>query len=315
MGWVWVYEKGKRPRESSTERQGFEKGYFGFVKRDGTLDESFENKLAELESRCNDALVSAKSRLCDLNSRSFRQSLAFYIGLLFARSTVRRKFSAGNWARMQEPFAKLEFNDEYVQDLAAHFSEANGELVTPETIREMIRKQAASFVEKQNTGNTFIQDLLFHAETMQQELLPRPWHVLEAPDGSEFATSDNPTVTFIKIREDLWNPGHGFRKPNVIIAFPLASSACLTIGGSGPDFQPVDVATVLRMNEVVVSCCDRFVYSKTLSGGAQKLMDTMGGWSVPGKTAFLGEPVGTEKIEEHLRKTMGIRRGAANGGR
>jgi hypothetical protein len=174
-GWVWVYAKGKKARESATTAQGFENGYFAYVKRDGSIDKSFEHKLAVLEGRCNDALVCARSRLCDLTSRSFRQSLSFYIGLLFARSTTRRKFSAGNWARMQEHFAQLEFNDEYVQDMAAQFSETNGELVTPETIREMIRTQAASCVEKQNTGNTFIQDLLFHAETMQSELLPRPW--------------------------------------------------------------------------------------------------------------------------------------------
>jgi hypothetical protein len=31
----------------------------------------------------------------------------------------------------------------------------------------------------------------------------------------------------------------------------------------------------------------------------------------PGKTAFIGEMPGTEKIEEHLRKTMGIKRRAA----
>lgn len=133
--------------------------------------------------------------------------------------------------------------------------------------------------------------------------------VLEAPEGSEFVTPDNPIVTFIKFKEDVWSPGHGFRKPGVIVAFPLSPSACLTIGDSGAEFQPVNAACVMRTNEVVVSCCDRFVYVKTQqSSEVHKLMDTVGGWSVPGKTAFLGEPVGTEKIEEHLRRTMGIKR-------
>jgi hypothetical protein len=65
------------------------------------------------------------------------------------------------------------------------------------------------------------------------------------------------------------------------------------------------------MNEVVVSCSDRFVYSKTKSQEISNMVDTIGGWSVPGKTAFIGEMPGTEKIEEHLRKTMGIKRRAA----
>jgi hypothetical protein len=313
-GNVWVYEKNKAPRPSSTKAQGYENGYFAFVHPDGKQDESFETQLAELENRCNDELVCAKSRLFDLNFLIHRTTLAFYMGLLFARSTSRRKFSAGNWAKMQQPFAQLEFNEEYVLDTAAHFSEATGEVVTPDQIRQMIRRQAASFSEKNTTGNTFIKDLLFHAETLKTELVPRPWQVFEAPTGTEFVTSDNPVVTFLKLREDLWNPGHGFRKPGVVVAFPLASTACLTIGIQGPDFQEVDAATVKRMNEVVVSCSDRFVYSKTKSQEIAEMVNTIGGWSVPGKTAFLGQMPGTEKIEEHLRKTMGIKRRRASSG-
>ena len=47
------------------------------------------------------------------------------------------------------------------------------------------------------------------------------------------------------------------------------------------------------------------------------MANTVGSLSVPGKTAFLGETPGTEKIEEHLRKTMGIKRrpAAASGGK
>ncbi len=71
---------------------------------------------------------------------------------------------------MQEPFSKLEFNEEYVRDTAAHFTERSGVEFTLEDVREMIRRQAASFVEEKNTGNTFIKDLLFHAEALKAEL-------------------------------------------------------------------------------------------------------------------------------------------------
>jgi hypothetical protein len=314
-GNVWVYEKGRLPRPSSTKAQGYENGYFAFVHPNGTRDESFETQLAELEARCNDELFCAKSPLFDLRSLIHRTTLAFYIGLLFARSTSRRKFSAGNWAKMQEPFSQLEFNDEYVQDTAAHFTERSGEMVTPEQVRQMIRVQTASFREKEMTGNTFIKDLLFHAETLKAELVPRMWQVWEAPIGVEFVTSDNPVVTFVRLKEDLWHPGHGTRRPGVVVALPLASTACLTVGFAGdPEFKQVEAATVKRMNEVVVSCSDRFAYSKTKSQEISDMVDTIGGWSVPGKTAFIGEMAGTEKIEEHLRKTMGIKRRRASSG-
>jgi Protein of unknown function (DUF4238) len=312
-GNVWVYEKNKPSRPSSTKAQGYENAYFAFVRPDGTTDESFESYVAKLEDRCNDALVCAKSELYDLTSLAHRNELASYVGLLFARSTSRRKFSAENWAKLQQPYGQLEFNEEYVQDAAAHYSETTGVTIGPEKIRELIRNQAASFATKKLTGNTFVENLLFHAETLKAELLQRPWQVLKPADDAEFVTSDNPVITFIKLREDLWHPGHGFRKPGVIVAFPLASTACLTVGVAGRDCQTVDAATVKRMNELIVSCCDRFVYSKTKSQEITDMVNNFGGWSVPGKTAFVGEMPGTEKIEEFLRQKMGIKKRAASG--
>jgi hypothetical protein len=125
-------------------------------------------------------------------------------------------------------------------------------------------------------------------------------------------SSDNPVVTFIRLKEDLWHPGHGVRKPGVVVAFPLAPTACLAVGIEGREFQSVDAATVTRMNEIVVSCSDKFVYSKTRSEEIQKLVDTMGGWSIPGKTAFIGQYPDTEQIEEYLRKKMGIQKRKAS---
>jgi hypothetical protein len=308
-GKVWTYEKGKEPQLRATDSQGYENGYFAFVRADGTLDESFETKLATLEERCNDELVCAKSKLFDLSVPIHRTTLAFYMGLLFARSTSRRKFSAGNWERLREPFSQLEFNEEYVRDTAAHFSELSGQLVTPDYIRQRIRNQAATFSQKEVTGNSFIEEILFHAEIMKTELVPRVWQVWEAPTGTEFVTSDNPIVTFLRLKEDAWHPGHGFRKPGVVVAFPLAPMACLTVGvADHPEFQKVDAATVTRLNDIVVRCSDRFVYSKTFSEEIKRMVNEVGRTSVPGETAFVGVYPDAQGVEEHLRKTIGIRR-------
>lgn len=307
-GKVWTYEKGKVPQLRGTDAQGYENGYFAFVQPDGKLDESFEAKLAELEARCNDTLVCAKSKLFDLSLLIHRTTLAFYMGLLFARSTSRRKFSAGNFAKIQGPFAQLEFNEDYVRDTATHFSEATGETVTADGIRQLIRNQAARFSTKEEINNSFIQDLLIHAETLKTELVPKAWQVWEAPSGSEFVTSDNPVVTFIRLAEDLWHPGHGYRKPNVAVAFPLAPTACLTVGITGPDSLKVDAAKVTRVNEIVIRSCDRFVYSKTRSQEIVQMVNNCAGTSVPGENAFVGVFPDEKRIEEHLRRSMGIRR-------
>ena len=306
-GEVWTYEKGKPTHPRSTRSQGYQNGYFAYFKEDGTADESFETRLAELEDRYNDALVCAKSQFYDLNSLAHRNHLGFYIGMLFARSTVRRKFSESNWAKLQTPFAQLESDENYLHDAAAHYSEVLGEDVTIENIANVIRRVAATFTDKKLTGNSFIKDLLFHAEMLKGEIVPRPWQVLKAPTGAEFITSDNPVITFIKLKEDLWHPGHGFRKTGVVIAFPLAPSACLTIGIEGREYEEVDAATVMRMNDLVVRCCDRFVYSRALSKEIEGMVNAVSRTSVPGETAFIGAFPGTEQIQQYLRKRIGIK--------
>lgn len=306
-GYVWTYEKGKPTHPRSTRSQGYQNGYFAYFKEDGTADESFESRLAVLEDRCSEVLVSAKSQLFDLSSLGYKNQLGFYIGMLFARSTARRKFSESNWAKLQTPFAQLESDENYLRDAAAHYGEVLGEDVTIENIANAIRRVAATFTDKKLTGNSFIKDLLFHAEMLKSEVVPRPWQVLKAPTGTEFITSDNPVITFIKLKEDLWHPGHGFRKPGVVIAFPLAPSACLTIGIKGREFEEVDGAAVMRMNDLVVRCCDSFVYSRTLSKEVEGMVNAVSRTSVPGETAFIGALPGTEQIQQYLRKQIGIK--------
>jgi len=209
---------------------------------------------------------------------------------------------------MRGPFAQLEFNETYLQDTAAHYSEVTGEKVTADDIRQLIHNQVARFSKKEEMSNSFIQELLFHAETLKTELVPKAWQVWEAPAGSEFVTSDNPVVTFVRLAEDLWHPGHGYRKPNVVVAFPLAPTACLTVGIGGPDFLQVDSAKVSRVNEIVIRSCDRFLYSRTYNQEIEQIVNDCARTSVPGENAFVGAFPDEKQIEEHLRKTLGIRR-------
>ena len=91
-GRLWVYEKGKDSDERSTSVQGFENGYFGYVRPDGSLEESFETELAKLESECDEVLVCAKFETFHWPPGS-REKIARYAGLLFSRATQARSFN------------------------------------------------------------------------------------------------------------------------------------------------------------------------------------------------------------------------------
>jgi hypothetical protein len=80
------------------------------------------------------------------------------------------------------------------------------------------------------------------------------WHVLEAPKGSAFVTSDNPFV----------NLGRGFLMPNTFKIFPLAKNKALLIGhrqNASLAYQKVDAKLVRRLNKDITQHSDRYVFS------------------------------------------------------
>jgi hypothetical protein len=237
--------------------------------------------------------------------------LANYARMLFQRSTVRRKFSARNWSKLEGPYTSLASNQDYLRDVAEHYTELTGQAFTSEQIAEMIRKQSAMFADENHTRSTFVKDLRMHIEICKQEMLKKSWQVWHAPEDTEFVTSDNPVVTFLRFftqHEQIWHPGYGFGTKNVVIAVPLAPTACLVM--TDVPFRDsrarVDADTVRRMNEMLIRSCDRFVYSRTESLKIAEMVDHFGGTSIPGETAFLGRPIDQTLVENHLRRTMGI---------
>ena len=77
-GRICVYEKGRQPHQRSTSVQGAEKGYFGFVRPNGSLEESLEKDLADREEECGEVLACARSELFDWTSAASRNKLACY---------------------------------------------------------------------------------------------------------------------------------------------------------------------------------------------------------------------------------------------
>lgn len=195
-GRVWVYEKERPPQLRSTRSQGRENGYFQIIRDDGKKDEFTETALAEFEDECLGALVSAKFALCDLALVYVK--LASYAGMMFQRSTVRRKFSARNWSKLEGPYTSLASNQEYLQDVAVHYTDLTGQTFTSQQIAELILKQSAIFTDINYTRSTFVKDLWMHIDICKQEMLKKSWQVWHAPQEVEFVTSDNPVVTFLR---------------------------------------------------------------------------------------------------------------------
>ncbi|VVB53005.1 Uncharacterised protein [uncultured archaeon] len=306
-----VYQKNKRPRISSTERQGFENGYFGPIRDDGKIDTdseiSLEQSLRDIEKRSQEMLVCARSPVADLTSNQNRNKLAFYMGLLFARATSRQRFSRGNSAKLKVTLEELMQNEAFVRDLADFYNNKRGVPTTREEAIESLRSQADSLVDRKSVHNAFIRDLQTHANQCGSLLFEKSWQVWAAPQGVGFITSDNPIVSFVELQPGLWHPGYGFGRPNAIVAFPLCSSACLMMGITGPEYRDVTVDDVIRVNETVIRCSHKFVYSRTHDDQLNTLIQQIGGTCIAGVNAFVGQFPNSTTLEDYLRKKLGMR--------
>jgi len=141
--------------------------------------------------------------------------------------------------------------------------------------------------------NNFVEDLIDSVEIIKGFLLQKPWQLWNAPPGTEFVTSDNPLISFLPLNNGELNPGHGFRKPEVVAAFPLAPHVCVGMGPTsfrGPESITLDAARVGKINETIIRLCERFVYARTCDDGLRRLTDKYGNTAKYGETAFL--PVG-----------------------
>ena len=305
-GRVWVYQKDHESDERATTVQGFERGYFGFVRPDGTLDESLETRLAKVEGDCQDTLVSARSALFDLRSASRRNTLALYAAMLFCRATQRRKHNEKNWTKVRTQFDALLNDNAFIAELCRDFTNKHRAELTPERLTKVLTKVCEGLNLPSATRNSFVEELFDSAEPIKELLLKKPWQIWRAPDGVEFVTSDNPLVTFMPYENGLLNPGHGFRKDGVVAAFPLAPNACLAMGVPGSESVVLDTEAVTRVNEVVVQLCDRFVYSKTFSEDIHNLVDELGGNKKYGESAFVPLGIVVPTVKDFLRQYLGL---------
>jgi hypothetical protein len=145
-GRLWVYQKGKKPQQRATSVQGKENGYFGFIRPDGSLEESFETVLAGRENECNEVLACAKSDLFHWPPGSC-DKLAFYAALVHARATQRRDFSERNRKNVITQLRAASSDENLLKEIADALGRHFGEPVAVSYIRKGFRNMGGEGAE------------------------------------------------------------------------------------------------------------------------------------------------------------------------
>jgi hypothetical protein len=305
-GRIWVYEKTKKPDERATRVQGRENGYFSYTEEDGSLNESFEQHLADLEGQCNDVLVAAKSDLFHWPPGAV-DKLAFYATLLYSRATQRCDFSGQIDSSTHTEVERAAGDDEFLEKLVNDANSVVGRnLLTKDIIRRSITRVLVEAKTASARKKYFLSSLIYNTEYISAILRQKSVQVWHAIEGCEFVTSDNPLVTFFPLPNGEFHPGYGFGKNGVVAAFPLASRACITWGVPGGRSRTVGADIVAKVNETMIRLSDRYVYSKTRSEIVRERVNEYGGSVRYGKNALM--PVGLKppSVRQFIRRRFGL---------
>ena len=157
--YVWLYEKGKKIETRWIHRAGRLPGYFAVSLPDGTVEESFETKLAVLEHDCDDVLVSARSDLFYCSEKS-RRKLAFYAALLHSRATQRRDWANKSWLDIHDQLDKVLDDEQYVHALVEHFTTRHNRKFSKAGVRRDIKRLINKHTSAEGVRNYFVEQVL-----------------------------------------------------------------------------------------------------------------------------------------------------------
>lgn len=289
-GRIWVYERGKELNDRATTVQGKENGYFGYYRPDGTLEESFETLLAGFEQECDDLLVCAKFDTFNWQHGS-REKLALYAALLYSRARQRRTHAELQWSKILAELREAANDHLLIKEIADVVARKINLPASENAVRNAIANYIAQSGTPHGTKNSFLSGLIESTHLIANFLLEKtPWRILRPAKSSEFITTDNPLISFVPLPNGLLHPGYGFRKQIADAIFPLAPDACLLMGNAWNVPRHLDSTMTTRVNEALITICDKYTYSKASSLEVDELVQKYGGTCRYGESAFV--PVG-----------------------
>src|ERR1039458_7125359 len=226
-GHLWVYQQNSVPRRGTSKSEGAENGYFAYPLPSGSLNESLEGVLAQIEDRFANILVGLSiGRFAPTLAN--RRVTAEYVGLMFARS--RGRLAGTKWvlAKVSTLMSQLD-QDGFLDEIATAATKRYKAVVTRDQIAQVIKNLAERNLTPVETKRAFLSDLLFNAGLIANSIIELPWQVWLSTGATEFVTSDTPVSTAVFGGGRLM-PGVGFGVRGALGFFPLSPQACLVMG-------------------------------------------------------------------------------------
>jgi hypothetical protein len=276
-GTLYVYEQGKRIRESAPRRECAEHQFYEFNFNGNKSNNAFENWLSRIEadgSRILPLLCAGKQ----LDSRE-ATAWACFVASLFSRTRkVRTQISAAMIQRMRQCTGSAD----YVRNMQHNLLKL-GELHYIEDLKAYIERVQVGF--ESSPSFYHVTGIPRHTKIVAEALLRMDWHTLSAV-GKSFVTSDSPVST-VQQHGDMWSEGVGFGRENVIVFLPLTPEKVFAASSHFRFKKGLGPGEVTKINRLTVRFAHKNVYADQISEDLRQLVDAEINQTVFGKNAFL----------------------------
>jgi hypothetical protein len=278
-GEIWRYKQGRPVKPSRPKGECWETDFYEYELNGRKTDNKYETWLGRVE---NDA--AAKLQIL-LNHEQLGQRdstvWATYVASLFIRTA---KYRAQQSATMVKRFGEQIQSPEYIRELQYELLK-KGDLVFAEDLRLDVEQLRSNM---ENSPSFYhVSGPKRHTVSLANALLKKSWHIVEAPPGKFFLTSDCP-VTTVEIVDGRGNPGAGFGKEHTAIMFPVTPQHLFLAASAGS--QCISLASpkhVDSTNLLTIRFAHTSVYSHVNSAEIKALVDSEINQIVFGQNAFL----------------------------
>jgi hypothetical protein len=249
---VWVYEKGRPPRQLSIRKVGMKIALYGLTKRNGEIDtESIEKELSRIDDY-GAKVIQRIERKNPIDEKA-RRRLCKFVSVMWRR-TPKHMEQANKMASEMMPGFFDTHDDAWlrrtVQERFGSSSISESKYHEWKTELQQIREQYSRAVP----------DFLFATNTVRESMFERvmyfmDWVFFKASPETEFLTCDDPV---------LFSKGSGLKDREATIMFPLSKNLffqAMWISQWGGTYQRIEEDQLRQLNEYVVCNANKQVYS------------------------------------------------------
>ncbi len=254
---LWRYERNRAPYPKATPKTATVIDRHFADPDDAQKEEQLETRLArEFEEPVNKFLFRIGNPDFALTNEHRRQ-LAFYVALLFFRSSARRRASTHLQQVTRSAYDQFLNNEQQVLTVAAkwnlelYFSRRLGRgLITVDEVRNSVRASVQERLTEMGAQSSYVATIERMMSECDEKLESGQWRCIKTAADDPFIISDAPVVTWERIGPEQFSLGMGFHRDNVEAFLPISPEKCLHIlpnvsrtrNVATPDVREVNIA-------------------------------------------------------------------------